>query len=105
MIEILNYTTACRGKKIGFFDVFIKKFGLVFRRLSHMQSGKSRWIDMPKFSIDQDGKRYYCNYVEFQNSNHTSDLLDQINEALKEYIKEKNIVLPEPLDLSGDPIV
>lgn len=101
MIEILSYTPANQGKKIGFVEVFIPKLGIIYRHLVHMQSGERRWVNYPSFSLEDGDKKSFQPYVSFKQNTYNTDFLDQVNEELKKYLEKNKIALPKPLDLSG----
>lgn len=102
MIEILSYKPTNLGKKIGFVEIYVPKFGMIFRHLAHLQSGNKRWINFPTFSEEEGAKKHFNPYFSFKTEIHNSDFLEQVNEAVKKYCELNHISPPNPLDLSGN---
>ena len=102
MIEILSYTPVNQGKKIGYVEIYIPKLGITYRHLAHLQSGEKRWINFPTFAQEDGDRKIFKPYVEFKQSTHNIDFLNQVHEALKEYCLKNNIHMPKKLDLDGE---
>lgn len=102
MIEIINYTRVNKNKVIGLVDIRIPKFGLIIRKIAHLQNEERKWFNFPTYSKDSsDGKTKFYPYVQFELEMHNGKFFQLLSEKLKEYCDMHNIPEPEPLDLSG----
>lgn len=104
MIEIIAYKPINSGKKIAAIDVFIPKMGIIYRNLYFLHKDGRRWVNFPKFSIEESGVPHFYAYVEFRHAPHNKEFLNQVHEALNAYIEKNKISLPAidtNLDLSG----
>lgn len=101
MIEVLHYETANKNKIIGFVDIKVTVNGLnmIIRKIAHLQSGDRKWFNLPTFSRDkEDGTPQYFKYWQFDLEAHNGQLLEALDDKVKEYCATNNIKEIEPLN-------
>lgn len=91
-IEVINYEKANKNKVIGYVDIEIPKWGMVIRRIAHLQSGDKKWFNLPCFPRSQaDGTQKYFRYWELKLEAHNGDLMAQLSDKVKEYCEKNKI--------------
>ncbi len=107
MVEIIRYESANKNKTIGFVEVrvpIVKPTVIVLRKISHLQSGDRRWFNLPSFSRENpDGTIAYFKYFEFETQVYNGQLLEALNQKVREYCKEQGIHEVEPMNLDTFP--
>ena len=107
MVEVLYYEAANKNKTIGYADVrvpILKPTVMVFRKLSHIQSGDRRWFNLPSFSRTKpDGTPNYLKFVEFETQVFNMQLLEALNEKVKEFCRINGIEAAEPMKFDEFP--
>ena len=107
MVEVLYYEAANKNKTIGYVDVrvpILKPTVLIFRRISHIQSGDRRWFNLSTFSRDNpDGSPNYLKFCEFETQAYNSQLLESLSEKVKEYCAMNGIKELEPMNFNDFP--
>jgi hypothetical protein len=102
MIEILNYERANKNKLIGYVDIHLPKWGMIFRRIAHFKDGQKSWFRLPSFIKEGDSQKEYPAYWEFKTQMHNSQLLEALHEPVKAYCEKYKIADVIPLDFDED---
>lgn len=107
MVEILRYENANNNKTIGYVDIRVpitKPTILIFRKVSHVQSGDRRWFNMPSFSRDgKDGSKVYHKFCEFETQVNNAALMESLGEKVKEFCKKNGIEAVQPMNFDEFP--
>lgn len=107
MVEVIHYESANKNKTIGYADLripILKPTVIILRKVSHLQSGDRRWFNLPSFSRDRaDGTPNYLKYFEFDTQIYNGQLLDELNEKVKQYCQQNGIQEIEPMNFSDFP--
>jgi hypothetical protein len=106
MTEILYYERANKKSIIGYVDIkaSIKGIPIIIRKIAHFQSGDKRWFNLPNLSRQgPDGKDEYLRYWQFETEIYNAQLLEGLDEKVKEYCMKNKIAEIIPLDFSQAP--
>jgi hypothetical protein len=107
MVEITHYETANKNKAIGYVDIrvpIIKPTVLIFRKISHIQSGDRRWFNFPSFSRqDSSNEKIYHKFSQFETEAYNGQLLECLTQKVKDYCEEHGITQVEQMDFDSFP--
>lgn len=107
MVEVIHYETANKNKTIGYVDIrvpILKPTVLIVRKIAHVQSGDRRWFNLASFSRDNaDGTPNYLKFCEFETQVYNGQLLEAMNEKVKEYCRKNGIEEVEPINFDSFP--
>lgn len=106
MIEILYYERANKKSIIGYVDIkaSIKGIPIIIRKIAHFQSGDKRWFNLPNLSRpNSEGKDKFLRYWQFETEIYNQQLLEGLDEKVKEYCSKYKIAEIIPLDFSQAP--
>lgn len=78
-----------KGALKAFFSVEIPEWKLTVDRMCEFNKGTSRWIGMPSYSEEINGKRIYHPYVEFDGDNQ-GKFICAAKKALDDFLSQNN---------------
>jgi hypothetical protein len=74
---------------MGILSIKVPKWGsLIIRDLCLFQKGGQKWISFPSRPYEEDGKKKYFHYLQFEDANMMSDFQKKILQALDEYLSK-----------------
>jgi hypothetical protein len=89
MLQILKYEPVSKGVCIGYVDVKIDTWGIIVRRIAHLEKGEKRWFNFPQFSMPgADLKPKYVRYVDFDKAELNTRFFDALKKAVAAYLEK-----------------
>ena len=82
-IEIHNYDPEVKGSLVGKFDLTMKKWGVVIKRMCHFRKDGREWVGMPTIWLQTGDQGKYEPALEFIEKSHETEFKRIVLEELK----------------------
>lgn len=106
MIKILDYVPVNKNKVIGYADIMVpitQPVNVIFRNIAHLENEGKRWFNLPQLCRElTDDKKIFLKYAQFEMESHNRQMLESINDLIKEYCIRNNIKEISPLNFNSN---
>ena len=94
-IECLKFTPFSKGVVLGFFDIYVEKWGIEIHGCSICEKNGGKWINFPSKEFeDEKGEKKWKQLMRFRDVEHKGKFNSLVVKEVERFFSQNNIKMP-----------